>query len=266
MGFFVIAAGDRFDNLAALAFRKAFALSLVFHGLLLVGLLCGKTESHSDFQPLAVMEFGDYDPLGGQGGGGSEDVIEPEPEPEPTPPEPEPEPEVMEEEVKVLESVAQDAEEAPPLPPPPTEKPKPQAKPKLKAKPKASAGPTTGESISSGPGPGGPGPGGTPGGTGRGTSNAVAAYRNKIRQRLERNKKYPPASQSRHETGVAVVSFIVLADGKITSPRLEKSSGYKRLDDEAMALLSRVSPLPPFPPEIDLKTMPLSVPLKFSMR
>jgi hypothetical protein len=30
--------------------------------------------------------------------------------------------------------------------------------------------------------------------------------------------------------------------------------------------LSRVSPLPPFPPEVSGQSMPLSVPLRFSMR
>ncbi|MDR1607484.1 MAG: energy transducer TonB [Deltaproteobacteria bacterium] len=258
-----MAALDKFDSLASVALKKALTLSFVFHALIVWGLFQDNAHKAREYVPLAVMEFGDYDPLGGQGGGG-EEIIEPEPEPEPAP---EPEPEVPEEEVKVVESLSPMAEEAPP--PPPIEKPKPVEKPKTKPKPKPKpAGPVSsgGENVASGPGPGGPGPGGTPGGTGRGTSNALAAYKNKIRVKLERNKKYPPASQSRRETGVAVVSFIVLKNGAVTSPRLVTSSGHKRLDDEAVALLARVSPLPPIPPEIDANTMPLSVPLRFSMK
>ncbi|MDR1872347.1 MAG: energy transducer TonB [Deltaproteobacteria bacterium] len=263
----MLMAVDQFDQLSMAFLKKGFALSLVFHCLIVGFLMFAPGEKPREFIPIAVMEFGDYDPLGGQGGGG--EVGEPEPEIPPPPPEPEPvpEPEVPEEEVKVVETVAPEAEEAPPPPPPPVDKPKPKAKPK--PKPKANPAPAsgaTGEGTATAPGPGGPGPGGTPGGTGRGTSNAAAAYRNQIRARLERNKKYPPASQSRRETGVVQVSFIVLKNGAVTSPRLEQSSGHKRLDDEAMALLSRVSPLPPIPPEVGLDTMPLKVPLRFSLR
>jgi protein TonB len=208
------------------------------------------------------MDISDYDPLGGQGGGGA--VSEPEPPPLPEP-EPEPEPEEL---VETAESTAPEAEEIIPPPPLPPEKPQPRKTPRPKPKPRPQ---TAGDSCRTGdagarPGPGGSGPGGTPQGTGGGTSDAALAYRNRIRQRLERSKKYPPASQSRHETGVAVVSFIVQRDGTVTAPQLETSSGHKRLDDEALALLSRVSPLPPFPPEVSGSSMPLSVPLRFSRR
>ncbi|MDR0547905.1 MAG: TonB family protein [Deltaproteobacteria bacterium] len=138
-------------------------------------------------------------------------------------------------------------------------------KEKLKPKP-ATPRTATSEIIGAAPGPFGPGPGGTPGGTGRGTSNAEAADQNQIRRRLERDKKYPPASQSRREEGVSMVGFVVPKDGSVTLARLIKSSGHQRLDDEAMALLRRVSPLPPIPPEVDKTSMSLSPPLRFTIR
>ncbi|MDR1578307.1 MAG: TonB family protein [Deltaproteobacteria bacterium] len=235
--------------------------SFILHIALASWLFWGEAEKKEDLVvPLAMMDFSDYDPLGGQGGV-EESPLEPEPEPPPEP-EPESEPESMEEDLAVVESQAKEVEPLP-VPPKPLEKPK--AKDKPRPKPKSS--PATGSGQGSGPpGIGGSGPGGTPGGTGVGNPDALKAYVAKIRQNLERRKKYPPASQSRQEQGVATVTFIVLRDGTVTSPRLATSSGHKRLDDEALALLSRVSPLPRIPEAIGANSLPLKIPLRFSIR
>jgi protein TonB len=267
---------------------KAVLVSLLIHGLAIAGSVMDRSLGADDFVTLAVMDFSDYDPLGGQGGDGgegggdeglapveeSQDEPETEPEPEPEP-EFEPEPELVD--LTILESLAAEAEIVQVLVPPPPEEPpkateKPVPKPKPKPKPKVEANTTsggggnnTGGAIGT-PGTGGGGPGGTPGGTGTGNPNEMNAYKSKVRQRLERRKKYPAAARSRGLSGTATVSFVISRDGSVHSASLVKSSGHQVLDDEAVSLPVRSSPLPPLPNSYTGANFKLTVPLNFSVR
>ncbi len=50
--------------------------------------------------------------------------------------------------------------------------------------------------------------------------------------------RYPPASERLHEEGVVSLKFLISENGQVLSGSVEKSSGYKRLDDAALAALS----------------------------
>ena len=50
---------------------------------------------------------------------------------------------------------------------------------------------------------------------------------------------YPSASRRMEEEGTASLRFLVGADGKVIQSEVEKSSGYKRLDEAARAGLSK---------------------------
>jgi protein TonB len=249
----------------ARAFRKACLFGIAAHIAAAAALAFG-TGGYEErvWIPLAVLDMSPFDPIGGQGG--LEDALLAEemgPEPEPPPEEifwPEPEPE----ELHVLESTSERAEYLPPPPPvaPRKERPAPQP-PSRPAEVSPAPGPSAGAAPA--PGIGGSGPGGTPGGTGRGDANELEAYKASVRRRLERRKKYPPAAHARRTTGTVRVSFTVHKDGRISSPVLLQSSGHDILDDEAMALLARASPLPPIPDSAGLNSLDISVPLRFSL-
>lgn len=51
--------------------------------------------------------------------------------------------------------------------------------------------------------------------------------------------EYPSASRRLEEEGTVSLRFLVGADGKVVQAEVEKSSGYKRLDEAARAGLSR---------------------------
>lgn len=51
--------------------------------------------------------------------------------------------------------------------------------------------------------------------------------------------EYPSASRRMEEEGTVTVRFLVGADGKIIQSEIEKSSGFKRLDEAARAGLSK---------------------------
>ena len=51
--------------------------------------------------------------------------------------------------------------------------------------------------------------------------------------------EYPSASRRMEEEGTVGLKFLVGADGKVIQSEIEKSSGYKRLDEAARAGLAK---------------------------
>jgi protein TonB len=60
-----------------------------------------------------------------------------------------------------------------------------------------------------------------------------------VKARNCREPEYPSASQRLGEHGTVVLAMLVGADGKVTESKVEKSSGYPRLDEAARVALSR---------------------------
>ena len=73
------------------------------------------------------------------------------------------------------------------------------------------------------------------------------------------NLSPPPGAAG---TGTAVISFSIDSAGHVTSARLIKSSGDNALDQEAVALPRRASPLPA-PPQATRSAIALTVPVRF---
>jgi TonB family protein len=78
------------------------------------------------------------------------------------------------------------------------------------------------------------------------------------------NRQYPTDSHRAREEGVAMVTFQVAADGHVSAIRLSRTSGYPRLDQAAVDLVRRSSPLPP--PPASVQTTPVTLPVRFSLR
>jgi protein TonB len=265
------------------AFYRALVLAVFFHSAVLA-LILFPGQHRPPLVPLGSMIF-DYDPLGGEPGGGegapvkAEAPSEPPPAEEPAPepvPEPEPEPEpVQEEDLSLIESAAPEAPEtmAPPPPPPPEPKPKPRTRPRPKPPAPAQAAAPVGNPDLLNPGSGtgtgggeGSGRGGYGGGTGQGTSDVMAGYMAQIRRKLERYRKYPPSARHDRIEGTVTMRFTLNRQGEVVSARMVGSSGFQILDDEAQALIRRVNPLPRFPKELEGNTLDFTVPIQFALR
>jgi periplasmic protein TonB len=65
--------------------------------------------------------------------------------------------------------------------------------------------------------------------------------------------------EGRQEHGVSTVAFIVNRQGRVTSARIARSSGSAALDADMLALVRRVQPFPPAPPEVTGEQFPLNV-------
>jgi protein TonB len=61
--------------------------------------------------------------------------------------------------------------------------------------------------------------------------------------RLERSKRYPYAARMNRWEGKVVVQAVVRDDGQVVSLRIAESSGHSILDNDAMELIRKISPL-----------------------
>jgi protein TonB len=80
---------------------------------------------------------------------------------------------------------------------------------------------------------------------------------------LNKAKRYPRDAQFNRQQGVPYIRFVMNRDGKVLSVRLERSSGFRALDDEAVALPKRAQPLPKPPDNLPGDTIELVVPVEF---
>jgi protein TonB len=91
------------------------------------------------------------------------------------------------------------------------------------------------------------------------SSMSVATWRGSVMAHLNRHKRYPGGGG-----GTSSVAFTIDRSGRVLSARLIRSSGSSVLDQEAVALTRRASPVPAPPPNIGGGSVTLSVPVRFS--
>jgi protein TonB len=83
-----------------------------------------------------------------------------------------------------------------------------------------------------------------------------AAYQEAWRQKVERigRLNYPEAARQRKLTGDLTMTVAIRADGSVASISLDRSSGYKLLDDAARRIVRLASPFAPLPDNIRAET------------
>lgn len=67
----------------------------------------------------------------------------------------------------------------------------------------------------------------------------INAYREKLRQEVERNKQYPRRAKKMKNRGIAKVQFQLNHNGEISLIRLESSSGNEQLDNAALLAVQK---------------------------
>ncbi|MFT3967795.1 MAG: energy transducer TonB [Sphingobium sp.] len=83
---------------------------------------------------------------------------------------------------------------------------------------------------------------------------------------LDKVKRYPREASFRRQQGVPYIRFVMDRQGRLLSVRLERSCGFRSLDEEAVSLPRRAQPLPKPPEEVKGDTIELVVPVEFFMR
>jgi len=253
-----------FRHSGVLRWGACFALALGFHGAGAAALIARMHDDNAlmpnspaimiDLAPMAVAPTttpSDAPPDQVE----SKEMIEPDPQPEKpieeTKVEPEPEPE------KPPEKIEQPPDNSPKpelavMPPPKPEKPKEHKKPKQKM---ASVARTPSSADNHAERAAAPSPGAN------GNPNAVPSWMSQLFSHLERYKRYP--SDARGDSGIVQVAFSIDRGGSVHGARVLRSSGSSALDQAALAMLSRASPLPPPPPEKPGASISISVPIRY---
>jgi len=93
-----------------------------------------------------------------------------------------------------------------------------------------------------------------------------AAYKSRLRQLIESQKKYPRRAKRRGLQGVVKVSFVIMANGTVSQIQIVKSSGSRILDNAAKNTVKKISRRLPFPKEIKKTHWKFSLPLSYRFR
>jgi periplasmic protein TonB len=112
-----------------------------------------------------------------------------------------------------------------PMPPPPERKAEPEDRPRPMPQSSTASAPAANS-------------------VGRGRMAGEANYLGLVAARLARYKRFPPEARGRRQQGAAVVSFNINGDGRVTSVKLVRGTGFAALDREVEAMVHRASPFP----------------------
>ncbi len=94
----------------------------------------------------------------------------------------------------------------------------------------------------------------------------TAQYAGVLKGWLQRNMRYPRDAWLEGQQGTTVVQFTIDRDGAVVTSHLERGSGHKLLDSEAMQMVRRADPFPSMPPEIVGNELELRVPIVFYIK
>jgi protein TonB len=97
-------------------------------------------------------------------------------------------------------------------------------------------------------------------------SRAQATWQKALINHLNRYKRYPDGARARGVQGSVSVQFTLDRAGQVVASRVLRSSGSTLLDEEALAVLQRASPLPTPPDQLAGATFDLSLPIQFRIR
>lgn len=173
---------------------------------------------------------------------------------------------------QMQESQAQpEADQKPPEPP---QKPEPpahtsdiatvEAKPQAQPKPEKPPAPRTTapprSPVQTASAPAAPAPGSTK------TNSLPPSWIHLLFSHLLRYRQYPSAAQAAGQEGIVTLGFTMDRHGRVLSRHIVRSSGFAALDAEALAMIERAQPLPPFPAEVAAATRSFVAPIRFSLR
>lgn len=102
--------------------------------------------------------------------------------------------------------------------------------------------------------------------TGRGGTAAdlTPQWRARLAAHLERHRRYPASARASGVEGVVHLSFTIDPSGRVLAQSVARSSGSPALDQAAIDMIRRASPLPP-PPEATA-SVSVTAPVNFRLR
>lgn len=102
-------------------------------------------------------------------------------------------------------------------------------------------------------------------GSGVGSRHARHPYFSKLKTWLNAHKTYPAALKKAKTQGTVVLTFTISRRGELLSSRIVTGSGEPLLDQAALEMLQRSSPMPPLPDDLGLDQLTLTIPVEYSL-
>lgn len=90
-------------------------------------------------------------------------------------------------------------------------------------------------------------------------------YLSKLRHLIEKNKIYPNAAKRLNQMGKVHVYFMITKDGQIKNAKIVKDSKFKRLDDAALEILSKINKFEPIPEKLNKNSWEITVPITYEI-
>jgi protein TonB len=91
-------------------------------------------------------------------------------------------------------------------------------------------------------------------------------YGNELANALAKYKQYPKIAQMRGYQGDVLVEVQMDSNGNVTSSKIHQSSGYESLDNQALEMVKKASPLPPPPYALRGRSFNVLVPVSFHLQ
>jgi periplasmic protein TonB len=94
---------------------------------------------------------------------------------------------------------------------------------------------------------------------------AERAYLTALQRAIARHQRYPAGARRHGQTGVAILAFVIEADGRLSQIRLAQSSSHDALDRSALQALTRLGRFEPIPKSLSRNTWSLRIPIRFDL-
>ena len=99
-----------------------------------------------------------------------------------------------------------------------------------------------------------------------GVAGAEADYAAMVLAWLQHHKRYPRRAEARRQEGLVRLYIAVDRGGQVLEGRIESGAGYRLLDQAALDMLARATPLPPLPDKIPGERLEIIVPVHFFLK
>jgi pilus assembly protein CpaC len=93
----------------------------------------------------------------------------------------------------------------------------------------------------------------------------LVRYSNIVQRRILDNLAYPPSAKGAGFQGDVVLNLKLSYKGELLESKINKSSGYKILDDNALKTARSIPSYPPFPPAIEAQDIWIEVPIVYQL-